>query len=327
MPSSRTTVPTGLVDGLLLVVAAVWGSTYLAAKDLVTDRTVVAILGLRFLLTAVALAPVCAHRLRRASRAEIGTGLLLGAILATVMTLETYGVAGTSATNAGLIISLTIVMTPLLENLVARSWLPPAFFVAAVLAVVGVALLASGSSLRAPSVGDLLVLAAAAVRAVHVTVMHRRSAGRQFDSLNLTWLQLSVGAVVFCAVSPLAGDSAVAVAGRLHAGQWADLLYLALVCTVFAFFVQMWAVRSTSPSRVSLLLGTEPIWALAVGVLLGGDRIGWTGVLGAVLVLAGTNWGRRVERAHRERAGGASSLAATGDALPRGADAEAQQPA
>ncbi|MEY9874308.1 drug/metabolite transporter (DMT)-like permease [Streptacidiphilus sp. MAP12-33] len=301
--TGRTTVPrTGLVDGLLLLVAVVWGSTYLAAKHLVTGHTVVAVLGLRFLITSVVLAPVCAGRLRRATRAEIGTGLLLGVILATIMTLETYGIAGTSATNAGLIISLTIVMTPLLENLVARSWLPPAFFAAATVAVVGVALLATGSSLRSPSLGDLLVLAAAAVRAVHVTVMHRRSAGRQFDSLTLTWLQLSVGAVVFCAAAPLTGASAIAVAAHLDAAQWADLLYLALVCTVFAFFVQMWAVRTTSPSRVSLLLGTEPLWALAVGVLLGGDHIGLTGLLGAALVLAGTNWGRRTERTHRERA-------------------------
>ncbi len=56
---------------------------------------------------------------------------------------------------------------------------------------------------------------------------------------------------------------------------------------------QMWSVRRTSPSRVSLLLGTEPLWAAAVGIALGGERLGVLGLLGAVLVLAGTAWGRR----------------------------------
>ncbi|WP_032793179.1 EamA family transporter, partial [Streptomyces sp. W007] len=69
----------------------------------------------------------------------------------------------------------------------------------------------------------------------------------------------------------------------------------------FAFFVQMWSVRRTSPSRVSLLLGTEPLWAAAVGISLGGERLGLLGAAGAVLVLAGTAWGRR--GADRERAG------------------------
>ncbi|MBB5928077.1 hypothetical protein FHS34_003540 [Streptomyces echinatus] len=59
------------------------------------------------------------------------------------------------------------------------------------------------------------------------------------------------------------------------------------------------AVRRTSPSRVSLLLGTEPVWAAAVGIAVGGDRPGVPGLLGAVLVLAGTAWGRTT--ADRER--------------------------
>ncbi len=55
----------------------------------------------------------------------------------------------------------------------------------------------------------------------------------------------------------------------------------------------MWAVRRTSPSRVSLLLGTEPLWAAAAGIALGGERLGALGLAGGALVLVGTAWGRR----------------------------------
>ena len=288
-----------LVDVMLLAVAMVWGSTYLAVKELVTPDTVVAVLALRFLVTAVAMLPLSLGRLRRAGRDEVFTGMILGGILATIMCLETFGIAHTTSTNAGLIISLAMVTTPVLDSAVGRSWLPAPFFVAAVIAVVGVALLASGSGLRAPSSGDWLVLAAAAVRAVHVTVMHRRSATRQYDSLTLSWVQMTTVAVLFCGASAFSGESAVSLLPKLDGRQWGYLLYLALICTVFAFFVQMWAVRATTPSRVSLLLGTEPIWALLVGVALGGDRLGATGAAGAVLILVGAGWGQRVERRHR----------------------------
>ena len=301
----RVSVPgsasrTGLVDVLLVLVAAVWGSTYLAAKELITPSTVVAVLALRFLVTTVAMLPAAVGRLRRATRDEWLTGVLLGVILAVIFIFETYGIAHTTATNAGLIISLTIVMTPVLDSLVGRSWLPRRFFVAAVIAVVGVGLLASGSGLHAPSLGDLLVLAAAAVRAVHVTVMHRRSAQRRYDSYNLTVLQMATASVLFCLLSPAVGPSFLALVPRLDSGQWSDLLYLALIGTVFAFYVQMRAVRTTSPTRVSLLLGTEPIWALLIGVVLGGDRLGLVGAAGAVLILVGAGWGQRIERVHRE---------------------------
>ncbi|TQF01685.1 DMT family transporter [Kitasatospora acidiphila] len=293
----------GLIDVLLLLVAAVWGSTYLAVKELVTPATVVAVLALRFVVTAAAMLPLALRRLRGAGRGEIVTGALLGLILAVIFAFETFGVAHTTATNAGLIISLTIVMTPLLESSVSRSWLPARFFLAAVMAVVGVGLLASRSGLHAPTLGDWLILAAAAIRAVHVTVMHRRSAGKAYDSLSLTFIQLTTAAVLFCLAGPLVRGSAVSLAtlvSRLGPVQWADLLYLALICTVFAFVVQTWAVRTTSPSRVSLLLGTEPVWALLVGVLLGGDHLGLYGAIGAVLIVVGAGWGQRIERRHRE---------------------------
>ncbi|MDH6142676.1 MULTISPECIES: DMT family transporter [Kitasatospora] len=290
----------GLIDVLLLLVAAVWGSTYLAVKELVTPATVVAVLALRFVVTTVAMLPLALRRLRGAGRGELVTGTLLGLILAVIFALETFGVAHTTATNAGLIISLTIVMTPLLESAVSRSWLPARFFLATVMAVVGVGLLASRSGLHAPTLGDWLILAAAAIRAVHVTVMHRRSAGKTYDSLNLTFIQLATAAALFCLAGPLVGGSAVSLATRIGPVQWADLLYLALICTVFAFVVQTWAVRSTSPSRVSLLLGTEPVWALLVGVLLGGDHLGLYGAIGAVLIVVGAGWGQRIERRHRE---------------------------
>jgi drug/metabolite transporter (DMT)-like permease len=68
---------------------------------------------------------------------------------------------------------------------------------------------------------------------------------------------------------------------------------------VFAFFVQIWAVRRTSPSRVSLLLGTEPVWAAAVGITIAHDQIGIAGYCGIALILTGTAWGRSAEQRHR----------------------------
>ena len=103
---------------------------------------------------------------------------------------------------------------------------------------------------------------------------------------------------VFAAVAPFRGGRRWRWRRATGRGAWLNLLYLSLFCTLFAFFVQMWAVRRTSPSRVSLLLGTEPLWAAVVGIALGGDRPGMAALAGAVLVLAGTEWGgvRRLRR-------------------------------
>ncbi|MET9365245.1 DMT family transporter [Streptomyces sp. NPDC006632] len=284
-----------LTDLPVLLVAVVWGASYLAAKDITTPRTVTAVLVLRFALVVPVLAVAGRRGLRALTRAQWRGAGLLGLVLSGIFLLETYGVVHTSATNAGLIISLTMIFTPLAEAAVTRVAPPRAFLAAAALSVTGVVLLTQGGGFTAPSAGDLLMLLAALARTAHVLLMARVKSVQGADALSLTTVQLGGAIAVFAvlAAAPGTGPAPWTVAAGFGAGQWAGLLFLSVLCTLFAFFVQMWAVRRTSPSRVSLLLGTEPLWAAAAGIALGGERLGALGLLGAALVLAGTSWGRR----------------------------------
>ncbi|MDQ1135606.1 drug/metabolite transporter (DMT)-like permease [Microbacterium sp. SORGH_AS 1204] len=289
--------PEIVVDLLLIAVAAVWGASFLAAKELTGEVGVAPAVALRFVIAAAALGIVCLIRRERMPRGRgLAIAALLGCSQAAVIGLETAGVHLTTATNAGLLISLALVFTPVLESIAARAWLPRTYFVAAVAAVVGVALLVSDGGLRTPTVGDALVIAAAAVRAVHVTASARLTRGRQESTLAVVLVQLVVCAVTSSAV---AGADLPAAAGRLTASGWANLLFLGLLCSVFAFVVQLWAVRRTSATRASILMGTEPVWALAVGVAIGGEAVGLPGLAGAVLIVAASYAGQAIERRHR----------------------------
>uniref|UniRef100_A0AAU3GRE4 DMT family transporter n=1 Tax=Streptomyces sp. NBC_01401 TaxID=2903854 RepID=A0AAU3GRE4_9ACTN len=284
-----------VTDLPLLFVAAAWGASYLAAKGITTAHTVIAVLVLRFAIVLPALAVAGWRGLRALSGAQWRGAGLLGLVLSGIFLLETYGVVHTSATNAGLIISLTMVFTPLAEAAVTRGRPPGAFLAAAGLSVTGVVLLTQGGGFTSPSAGDLLMLLAALARTVHVLAMARIKAVQDADSLSLTTVQLGGAVAVFAVLAavPGTGPAPWTVAAGFGATEWAGLLFLSVFCTLFAFFVQMWSVRRTSPSRVSLLLGTEPLWAAATGIAIGGERLGVLGAVGAVLVLAGTAWGRR----------------------------------
>jgi drug/metabolite transporter (DMT)-like permease len=287
------------VDLALLVVAGSWGSTYLVAKELVTPNTVVALLAARMLLAAAIMFVIIAARQKRMNHAELRVGVILGVMLSAVFALETFGIAHTSATNAGLIISLTIVFTPMLDSVVSARRLSRQFLLAAATAVVGVAFLASNGNLRPPTLGDTLVLGAAIMRAVHVTSMDKLTRGQTVDSLNLTTVQLGTCAILFTGMSMFYGAPVPNYLAELDVGQIFLFCYLVVACTVFAFFIQMWAVRRTSPSRVSLLLGTEPVWAVAVGIAIAHDTFGIIGYVGIVLILAGTAVGRSIEQRDR----------------------------
>lgn len=286
MPASRR------IDLLLLLVAIVWGSSYLAAKTATASTPVLTVLFVRYAISAVALLLF----VRRISGKELRIGGVLGLTQAAVLILETYGVTHTSAANAGLIISLTLVLTPLLD----RRRLPPRFYLAAASCVVAVGLLMSSHGLHVPGVGDLLMLAAAVVRAGHVALVGRLAT--DLRPLQLTTVQTLLGTALF-AVPAVHHLPAIPAVG------WLQMAYLALFCSVFAFLVQTWAVQRTSASRASLLLGTEPIWAVAIGIGLGSEHLTITAVFGAVLLLTGTTWGQSIERKARL---GADPLLAVG---------------
>lgn len=290
-------------DAVLLLVALVWGSSYLAAKTVTVALPVLAVLFARYAISALACGALVAVRRRVWTRDEVRVGSLLGVTQAAVLVLETYGVAHTSAANAGLIISLTVVLTPLLDRSGGRG-LPPAFFLAAGLCVLAVGLLTSSTGLHAPRLGDVLILAAAGVRAGHVALVGRLTAGRPADPLHLTTAQTVVGTALFL---PLAISHLPRLA-HSSASTWSQLIYLALFCSVFAFLAQTWAVQQTSASRASLLLGTEPIWAVAIGISLGGERLTVWASLGAALMVAGTYWGQVIERTHRTATEGTARL-------------------
>ncbi|MEU7550820.1 DMT family transporter [Streptomyces sp. NPDC044571] len=284
-----------LDDLPVLAVAVVWGASYLAAKGITTAHTVVAVLVLRFSLVLPVLAVAGRRRLRALTGRQLRGAGLLGLVLGAIFLLETYGVVHTSATNAGLIISLTMIFTPLAEAAVQRKAPSAAFLGAAAVSVAGVVLLTQQGGFTVPGLGDLLMLAAALVRTLNVLLTARTEAVQGADPLSLTTVQLGGAVLVFAVLAALpgTGGSPWAVALSFGPGQWAGLVFLSVFCTLFAFFVQTWALRRTSPSRVSLLLGTEPLWAAVAGIALGGEHLGAAGLAGAALVLGGTAWGRR----------------------------------
>ena len=286
----------GKVDVLLLATAIFWGGSYLAAKDLTEHASVNSILAFRFTAAAIIMTLIVLARGNKFSKADWQLGALYGVAVGTIMQIETNGIKLTSATNAGLIISLTIIFTPILESIWSRSWLPRKFFIAAVGAIVGVALLVSGNGFKEPNFGDLLMMGAAVLRAITTTAQGKLAEGRKVSSFNVTVVQLTV-----CGLSYLAIDfgGTVNLITEFETAQWLNMAFLVLLCTVFGFVALQYGILRTSPSRASLLLSTEPIWAVLTATVFGGEQLFFVGFVGAALIIGCSYWGLGIEKRHR----------------------------
>ncbi|WDL99604.1 DMT family transporter [Alicyclobacillus sp. ALC3] len=243
---------------------------------------------IRFLLTTVLMLPLTFTAIRRADGSTWITGIVFGVFLLAIFTLETYGVANTSAANAGFIISLFAVMVPLIHSVLYRKRPKLTLLGAVILSVLGTALL----TLRGYHInmGDFLVLGAAFCRAVQMTATKRLTDGKEMNSGALTTIQLGVVAVGSGFVTLIQHPSYT----HLTLSFWLITGYLAVFATMFAFFVQLTMIRRTSPSRVAVLMSSEPIFAALASVLILGESLSVTAMIGGACIIAGMLWARNL---------------------------------
>jgi len=256
---------------LLLAVTAVWGWTFVLVKDAVTQYPTLPFLQIRFALALVVMAVIVR---RVPARGELRVGAIIGTVLAAGYLTQTAGLTITSPGNAGLITGLFVVFTPLINRLFGhpiRWWT----WAATLVSLAGLVLLTGGPS--GMNLGDLLVLACAALFALHIVLLGRWSRGRSAAPLAL--VQMAMCTLLFSA----GGTWSLRPPSP---SVWFAIVITGLFASAFGFFIQTWAQAYISPNRTALVLASEPAWALVAAVALAGQRFGLVQAAGAALVLA-----------------------------------------
>lgn len=281
---SRPILPAEL---LLLLTAAIWGSSYSVVKTALVFYPVAGVIAIRFLLTALLLLPYWLRLPAAQKQATLAAGLPSSIVLLAIFLAETAGVAHTSAGNAAFLVSLCLLLTPPLEWLWFGKRPPAKLWLAAIVSLLGTWLL-TGLASGSLNTGDALMLLAALLRALQTCLTTRLTAGKQIDTLGITAVQaIMVGAGALVLAPYLPGG----LPALPHApGFWLAIGFLTLFCTLFAFWAMNRALATSSPSKVALLLGSEPLWGALFAVLWLGEELGQYGLLGGLLIAAAAIW-------------------------------------
>ncbi|MCL4424570.1 MAG: DMT family transporter [Firmicutes bacterium] len=284
-----------MADFLLLVVALIWGSTFVIVKEAIVFLPPFIFLAWRFALAFLTLLPLTWRHLKGDFRQALPAGIILGLFLFAGYAFQTLGLQFTTPARAGFITGLSVVLVPLLgaHFLGEKPGLYPSL--GAFLAFVGLALLSLGGGYFSFSLGDLLVLLCAVSFALHILWVGRFSA--RFDPYLLTTLQIGLVALLAAALTPLELHHSP-LAGQLPSPQsvgvegiWLKiggaLLLTGTLATSLAFLLQNSLQRFTTPTHTALIFATEPVFAALSSYLLSGEVLPAQGLLGGGLVVMG----------------------------------------
>ena len=280
-------------DLVLVVVTAIWGSTFIVNRLAIETAPPLLFVLARFALAAVILYLIARGRpvTPNLVRDSAAVGLLLSAGIG----FQVVGQLFTTASKAAFVTGLSVPLTPVVGYLMTRKKPSKENLLGLLIAAAGFAVLTwPTDATSGVNAGDLLILVTAVSYAVLIVIMSETA-----PMHDVRWY--SFGQIVFAAIG--VGAARLALAPFLHgAGTFfraearplvfdrtivLSILWMALVATVVTFLLQTWAQARMPATHAAIMFALEPVFTAFFAALFLGERLTGGDWIGAALVLAG----------------------------------------
>jgi len=216
----------------------------------------------------------------------IGVALLGIAFFAFFFFLYNIAMGYTSAARGSLALATLPLTTMLLAAFLGKESLSKRKFAGVLTAVGGVVIALWGGLADAPPGawrGDLVMLAATAVMALY-SIWSRPFMARS-SMLGFLAAGMGFGALASVVLSVFTGG--YVLVENLNAHQWLAILCLGVFGGAAAFYLWVYALERTTPTRVTNTMTVNPVSASLLAAVLVGEPLGLPLALGIVAVGAG----------------------------------------
>ena len=272
-------------DLILLFVAAVWGSGFVAQRLAAGQMDTFYFNGGRFLLAALfLLVPALLQKQGDLAlgRKQAPWMILAGVLLFAAAGLQQAGLVTTTIGNASFITGLYVVLVPLILFLFLKERITWLSWVAVVVAAVGVGLLSLQGEFRlAP--GDTLELIGAVIWALHVILVGRLS------SRGVDFLWFSVIQFITCGILSLLLAFVLVPDGfPAMVASWPAVLYSAAIPIGMGFSLQIVGQKHAPAVDAAIILSTEAVFGTLFGFLFLRETLAPQQMLGCLLLFIAT---------------------------------------
>lgn len=265
---------------LMVIVTMFWGLSYtfmVMGLDALSTYNIVA---LRCLIAFAVAGLIFYKKMMKINKETIIYATLQGFLLFAVFSLSLLGLKTTSASNAGFILSLTVVLVPIFVSVLERQLPSRAVSFAVVMTMVGISILTLKSSFTF-QIGDILVAIAAVCYAIYLIVNSKVT--KNVDSIAFGVYQLGFAGIfgaVFCLIYEVPQLPATT-------SGWVAILGLGIICSAFCFIGQTVVQQYTSPTHTGLIFSLEPIFAAMFALMFLGESLTMQLLIGGAFILAG----------------------------------------
>lgn len=277
-------------DVSLLLVALIWGATFVLVQNAISFLEPFSFNAVRFFTAAVLLGGWLLlfqrKQVNETSKKLIASGVFIGIWLFLGYAFQTLGLLYTTSSKAGFITGLSVVMVPIFSIIILKQRLSFNAICGVIVATVGLYLLTM-TDISSLNIGDGFVFLCAIAFALHIITTGKFSG--LYPALLLTVVQISTVAILSSFFAFFLEDWKNAFRPEILLSNEVliALIVTAVFATAIAFFAQTTFQKYTTATRVALIFAMEPVFAAATGFLYAGERLSYSALIGCLLIFSG----------------------------------------
>ncbi|WP_148821728.1 DMT family transporter [Campylobacter concisus] len=266
-------------DIALIVVAIVWGATFLPMANALKTNGVFVMLFCRFFLSAIFMGFVALKFTKKFDTKSVIYGIILGAVLFLSFATQTYALKLTFSSSVAFITGLECVIVPFMTALIFKNKITIFAIFGAFIAIFGLWLL-SGATLALGS-GEALALLCAIFYALYTSLNgHFVRKCELYLLVFMVFLTVSLLSFVFAFIEG-------GVVPNYDREFFIAIFITAFIGTIFCYFVQTIAQKYTTASKAALFFCLEPVSAGLIGYFIAGEILSIWQIFGAALIIFG----------------------------------------
>jgi drug/metabolite transporter (DMT)-like permease len=275
----------------LLGIVVIWGSTFAIIKGILDQIMPFTFLAYRFFWAAFILGLIFWKRLKNIDKIILRKGFLVGIFLFLGYTFQTVGLKYTTATKAGFITGLSVVLVPIISHFFIREKISKNSIIGVILAVIGLWFLNYNSSFIF-NFGDFLVLLCAISFAMHIISVGLYA--RKVDYVLLVIVQLTTVFVLSFLMALFFERQGIHL--YYPSGVWWSIILTGIFATALAFYMQNKFQRYSTATKTAIIFSGEPIFGAIFAYLLLGEKVGLIAWIGGLLIIFGMIISQREEK-------------------------------
>lgn len=265
----------------LTLVAIIWGTGFVASALALENYSAYQILAIRFTLAFLVLLLINFKRIKELSTRTIKRGSLLGVFLFLAFAFQTVGLQFTTPSKNAFLTAVNVVIVPFLGFLILKKKLPVKSIVGSFVTLIGIAMLSLNGTVGSFNLGDMLTLICAVFFALQIFVTDLFVEEEETWALML--LQMGSAATLSWLTLFITGESTPV----LEMKSLMPVLYLGLISTLLAYFLQTISQKYTTSSQAAIILSTEAFFGMISSVIILSERVSTNMLIGAIFIFIG----------------------------------------